>query len=126
MASRSRADRTWRRATHMTRAPAKLAVLASASAFLLAGGVVAGDAPKRPADLSPARWPDEVRDKYVRLGRTYGADRALAVVGSAMIAGTTGPAAIHAGLETLRRGGSAADAAVAAACAQIVLSGGSW
>ena len=42
-----------------------------------------------------------------------------------MIAGTSGPLAVHAGLEALRRGGSAADAALTTALAQVALTAGS-
>jgi gamma-glutamyltranspeptidase / glutathione hydrolase len=43
-----------------------------------------------------------------------------------MIASTTGSIAIHIGLQVLKAGGSAMDAAIATSLAQIVLSGGSW
>jgi gamma-glutamyltranspeptidase len=42
----------------------------------------------------------------------------------AMIAGTSEPLAVHAGLEVLRRGGNAADAALTTALAQVALSAG--
>lgn len=42
----------------------------------------------------------------------------------AMIAGVTNPFAVHEGLETLKRGGSAADAALTTALAQIALNAG--
>lgn len=44
----------------------------------------------------------------------------------AIILGTSGAPAIRAGKHILEQGGSAADAALATAMAQIVLSGGSW
>src|SRR5262249_37283776 len=40
--------------------------------------------------------------------------------------GTTGPAAVHAGLEVLKNGGSAADAAMTTALAQVVECGGAY
>jgi len=43
-----------------------------------------------------------------------------------VIVGTTGPLAIHAGLQTLKKGGSAADASLATALAQVVECGGSY
>ena len=42
------------------------------------------------------------------------------------IVSTTGPVAIRAGLDAMRRGGTAADAVLTTALAQIVLAGGSW
>jgi hypothetical protein len=41
-----------------------------------------------------------------------------------MIAGVTNPFAVHEGLEALKRGGSAADAALTTALAQIALNAG--
>jgi len=41
-----------------------------------------------------------------------------------VVVATTGPMAVHAGLETLKKGGSAADAALATALAQVVECGG--
>src|SRR5262245_46719063 len=43
-----------------------------------------------------------------------------------MIAATTGAAAVDGGLEVLKRGGSAVDAALATSLAQIALAAGSW
>jgi len=41
-----------------------------------------------------------------------------------VVVATTGPMAVHAGLETLKKGGSAADAALATALAQVDECGG--
>jgi gamma-glutamyltranspeptidase/glutathione hydrolase len=76
--------------------------------------------------LSPADWPANELAKYSVLNTLYGLSRPLAESETAMIGGTTGALAIHAGLQVLKQGGSAADAAVATALAQICLSGGSW
>jgi gamma-glutamyltranspeptidase/glutathione hydrolase len=43
-----------------------------------------------------------------------------------VVVGTTGPNAVHAGLLTLKKGGSAADAAIATALAQVVECGGCY
>jgi gamma-glutamyltranspeptidase/glutathione hydrolase len=43
-----------------------------------------------------------------------------------MIASTSGALAIHAGLKAMEQGGTAADAAITTACAQITLAAGSW
>ena len=42
------------------------------------------------------------------------------------VVSTTGPVAIRAGVDAMRRGGTAADAVLTTALAQIVLAGGSW
>lgn len=76
--------------------------------------------------LSMRHWPEADRKTYEMLNQTYGTRQLPAEYGSAMIVGTTGPLAIHSGLEALKQGGSAADAALTTALAQIVLSGGSW
>jgi gamma-glutamyltranspeptidase / glutathione hydrolase len=52
--------------------------------------------------------------------------KALAEGQKGMIVGTTGPQAVKAGLETLKQGGSAADAAMATSLAQVVECGGSY
>ena len=51
---------------------------------------------------------------------------ALAEGRSSVVIGTTSPGAVHAGLEMLKRGGTAADAAVATALAQVVECGGCY
>ncbi len=51
---------------------------------------------------------------------------ALAEGQNGVVVGTTGPNAVHAGLETLKKGGSAADAAMATALAQVVECGGCY
>lgn len=64
--------------------------------------------------IAPARSADE-KDR-----------KALAEGSKGMIVGTSSPLSIHAGLEVLRKGGSAADAAMAAALAQVVECGGCY
>ncbi|HWB09535.1 MAG TPA: gamma-glutamyltransferase [Pirellulales bacterium] len=51
---------------------------------------------------------------------------ALAEGRNGVVVGVSGPAAVHAGLETLKNGGSAADAALATAMAQVVECGGCY
>ncbi len=51
---------------------------------------------------------------------------ALAQGKNGVIVGTTSPMAVHAGLEILKKGGSAADAAMATVLAQVVECGGSY
>lgn len=49
-----------------------------------------------------------------------------AIASRGMVTGTTGSAAVEAGVDMLRQGGSAADAAAATALTQICLAAGSW
>ena len=60
---------------------------------------------------------------YATLGKQNPAE---AIAGRGMVTGTTGSAAVEAGVDMLRQGGSAADAVAAAALAQICLAAGSW
>ncbi len=74
---------------------------------------------------SPNDWPD--RDRYLALDvdpiPDFHPTQKLHSA-KAMIAGVTNPFAVHEGLETLKRGGSAADAALTTALAQIALNAG--
>ena len=81
-------------------------------------------------NLSPEHWPAGVLDAYHKqmLDNTNPAE-ALArtahgfeVSGSqGIVATTSNPLAVHAGIETLRKGGSAVDAAITVALAQVVV-----
>jgi gamma-glutamyltranspeptidase/glutathione hydrolase len=74
---------------------------------------------------SPNDWPD--RDQYLALDvDSVPSFHPMQKVHSAkaVIAGVTNPFAVHAGLETLKRGGSAADAVLTTALAQIALNAG--
>src|SRR5262245_30783152 len=51
---------------------------------------------------------------------------ALAEGRNGVVVGTTGPMAVHAGLEILKKGGSAADAALATSLAQVVECAGAY
>ena len=67
--------------------------------------------------FSPERWPQHDRDRYLAVqGLSYGdAPKQLqkvAVSSKGMVAGTSDPFAVHAGIEILKHGGSAADAAI--------------
>ncbi len=75
-------------------------------------------------DLSPMRWTD--REALEEVNAYFETDKALAEGESGAISGTTGPAAVRAGLEALRQGGTAADAVITTALTQIALAGGSW
>jgi gamma-glutamyltranspeptidase / glutathione hydrolase len=75
------------------------------------------------AGLDPAGWPaDEVDDSLRRV--SVGAVSGIA--DEAMVAGSTGPFAQLAGRKVLEAGGSAADAVVAVALAQVALAAGAW
>ena len=66
----------------------------------------------------------EGRDElYAILGKQNPTE---AIAGRGMVTGTTGSAAVEAGVDMLRQGGSAADAVAATALAQICLAAGSW
>lgn len=73
------------------------------------------------ADLSPARWSEEDRKNYLSIDRNLvSIDRAS----SAMVTGTSSPIALRSGLEALRQGGSAVDAALVIALTHTTLAGG--
>jgi gamma-glutamyltranspeptidase/glutathione hydrolase len=96
---------------HLVGRLACAALGASALAF-------AGSAPA--ADLSPGHWPADLRAELEQR-EFYGAPAFPATVQgkSALITATASPVAVHAGMEALRRGGTAADAAATVALTQI-------
>jgi gamma-glutamyltranspeptidase / glutathione hydrolase len=74
--------------------------------------------------ISPDTWsPDELK-KYSRLQLTYPSPHSSAESSHGMVVVTTDTFAGRIGLEALQRGGSAADAALATALAQVALKGG--
>ena len=81
-------------------------------------------------EVSPDQWSQADRERALAAQRLSGNEvraqpNPSLVTAKAMIAGTTpGPFAVHAGLEVLKHGGSAADAALATALAQIALTAG--
>lgn len=80
------------------------------------------------ASLDPRHWSREELARYIALQTrgTYGMSVAQFSEGQrrVMIGGATEPLAVHAGLKALQAGGSAADAVVTTAIAQIALSAG--
>jgi len=94
-------------------------------AFLVVAIALAQDG--RSAAISPDAWPE--RDGYLGLEASgprvpgLGPEQTLKP-GKAMIAGATNPFAVHAGLEMLKAGGSAADAALTTVLAQVALNAG--
>ena len=91
--------------------------------FLLGLATLPAESGPRPR-LLPGRWPKQELNRYLALENEWGQPQPEAVASKAMIAGTTGPLAIHAGFQALRHGGTAADAAITTALAQIALSAG--
>ena len=98
-------------------------VLIMGSVFLPVG--CSKDIAKK-ANLSPAYWPEGELEKYEELNKTFDRPAAYVAGQKGMIAGTTGALAVRAGLEALKQGGSAADAAMTTALTQICLAAGSW
>jgi len=91
---------------------------------LLLVALLAGCAPQHEVpevDLSPAGWPAEDLARYWELQVRTGTSGPLATGQAGIIAGTSSALAIHAGHEALRQGGSAADAVMTAALAQVTL-----
>jgi gamma-glutamyltranspeptidase/glutathione hydrolase len=80
--------------------------------------------------FSPDGWSQQDRDRYLALQGLSDNDAVkrldkVAASSKGIIAGTSEPFAVHAGLEVLKQGGSAADAALTTALAQIALTAGS-
>src|SRR5437773_5989771 len=98
---------------------------------MAAGSNLPGQTPQAGARFLPEHWPKEDLSHYLALQNGFDprTNKRLeplrsALSSKAMIAGTNHPLAVHAGLEVLRGGGSAADAVVATSLAQIALSAG--
>ncbi len=72
-------------------------------------------------DLSPRTWTASDRQHFDTLTRNWVRPVPLAYGTRGMIAGTSGAAAVRAGLEALKRGGTAIDAALTHAMADVVL-----
>jgi gamma-glutamyltranspeptidase/glutathione hydrolase len=93
--------------------------------------VLLAQIPQAAAQYPPNKWTKQDLEHYLQL--QYGLDAETrkkveppkSAEGSrAMIAGTSEPFAVHAGLEVLRHGGNAADAALATSLAQVALTAG--
>src|SRR5215475_2193474 len=74
--------------------------------------------------MSPEAWPPAELEKYWRLQRDYGRPHPSVESAKGMVAVTHDAFSARIGLEALRQGGSAADAALATSLAQIVLDAG--
>ncbi len=105
----------------------KIRALGAGAAALLVVASAAGAAtpPNEPSvALDPTGWGDA--DALEAPNAYFETDKPMAEGAHGAISGTTGPAAVRAGLEALRQGGTAADAVVATALTQISLAAGSW
>jgi gamma-glutamyltranspeptidase/glutathione hydrolase len=79
----------------------------------------------RAADLSPGHWPANLRAELEdRELATFPAS-ARVVEGAVLVTGTLSPTAVHAGIEALRQGGTAADAAATVELTQVATNLGS-
>lgn len=93
--------------------------------LLLSGVLAIGSA--LAAGLSPADWPAEERAELERLeSRTSPEAYRVVEGGEWLVAGTMSPTSVRAGVEVLRQGGNAADAAAAVALTQVARSLGSF
>src|SRR5215475_13501240 len=74
--------------------------------------------------MSPEAWPQGELEKYWQLQKDYNRQQQAVEGIQGMVAVTSDAFAARVGLEALRQGGGAADAALSAALAQIALKGG--
>ncbi len=82
---------------------------------------VPGLAGAGPGNLSPALWSMTTRQQLERREAAMRPAVARIVKGSAGVSATMSPVAAHVGAETLRQGGTAADAAIATALTQVTM-----
>ncbi len=104
------------------------------SFFLILSVVSVGpcaQAPEATAQFNPDHWSKEDLSRYLALENGFDPDlrkivepQRSATSSRAMIAGTSDPLAVHAGLEVLKHGGNAADAALTTALSQVALTAG--
>ncbi|MGA8088901.1 MAG: gamma-glutamyltransferase [Terracidiphilus sp.] len=79
------------------------------------------------ADLSPNKWKPEEKARVEQAEAIPWPSQARAIEGkSGLVAATMSPIAVHAGVEALRQGGTAADAAATIALTQITMALGSY
>src|ERR1700734_3109350 len=78
------------------------------------------------ANLSPSRWAPAEKSKAEQSEMVPWPPKAQAIAGqSGLVAATMSPVAVRAGVEALRQGGTAADAAATVALTQITMALGS-
>jgi len=79
------------------------------------------------ADLSPANWKVEEKARAEQAEQMPWPPQARVVEGrQGLVTGTMSPIAVHAGMEALRQGGTAADAAATVALTQVATALGSY
>ena len=86
---------------------------------LAASLVLAAATPIQAADLSPGHWSEAQRGELQARELAFWPKAAREFHGPPLVTGTASPIAVHAGMEALRWGGSAADAASVVALTQI-------
>ena len=80
----------------------------------------------RTSELSPANWPVADRTRIEQMERSPWPAAARVVEGrNGLVVGTLSPVAVHAGVQALRSGGTAADAALTTAVTQVATNLGS-
>ena len=96
-------------------------------AVLLASVFALASAPVFAQDLSPERWPAQERAAVEKQEQQGYAPTQAAVVrgGGGMVSATVSPIAVYAGVQALKHGGTAADAAATTALTQITTQLGS-
>jgi gamma-glutamyltranspeptidase/glutathione hydrolase len=94
--------------------------------FALILGVSFANAQAQPPHLSPEDWGKEELNKYHHMLTQAQVPNPLAVGTQGAVTGTYSAPAMRAGLEALKQGGSAADAAMTTAITQVTLCGGAW
>lgn len=72
-------------------------------------------------DLDPAHWSAGELERFTAMAEDPGAANLPMSGDTALVAGIADPRAVRAGFETLKQGGSAADAVIATALADVVL-----
>jgi gamma-glutamyltranspeptidase / glutathione hydrolase len=97
--------------------------------FVVPAGIIALTSASmgRSADLSPATWPKADRERVENLeSQTWAPLEAQSVEGNGgIISATVSPVSLYAGIQALKRGGTAADAAATVALTQVTMQLGS-
>src|SRR5215475_1844135 len=101
-----------------------LVLLALLLVLTPAGNIASQSRQSAGGKMSPEAWPPGELEKYWRLQRDFQRPHPAVESAKGMVAVTHDAFSARIGLEALRQGGSAADAALAASLAQIVLDAG--
>lgn len=124
--------------SRLFRATFSLGALLTASAPFERAAAQVEPSPREEASAQPEETPDPLLllqssgwgagegDRYRKLNRQWSVPKPEARSGRMMIVGTSGAFAVRAGLEAMRQGGSATDAVLTTALAQIALDVGCW